>query len=136
MTKEMQRLVWNRAFACCEYCRVPQLCTRLSFEIDHVLAEYHGGTTILDNLALACYPCNKYKGAHLAGLDPLTGHIVRLFNPRGDEWRKHFAWNGAVLVGRTAIGRGTVAVLRMNLPLRVDFRQALIDEGVFPPNLD
>jgi hypothetical protein len=37
-----------------------------------------------------------------------------------------------VLVGRTAVGRTTISVLRINLPDRVRLRRELIEEGVFP----
>jgi hypothetical protein len=37
------------------------------------------------------------------------------------------------LIGRTAVGRVTVAVLNINDPLRVELRERLIGEGVFPP---
>jgi hypothetical protein len=36
------------------------------------------------------------------------------------------------VVGRTAIGRVTVAVLAMNEPIRVAVRAALMEEGTFP----
>jgi hypothetical protein len=36
-------------------------------------------------------------------------------------------------VGLTAIGRTTVAVLNINDPFRVELRQGLIEEGLFPP---
>jgi hypothetical protein len=36
-------------------------------------------------------------------------------------------------VGKTAIGRVTIAVLEINFSERVLLRQSLIDEGVFPP---
>jgi hypothetical protein len=36
-------------------------------------------------------------------------------------------------VGRTPVGRATVAVLQMNHEDRIDLRQHLIDEGLFPP---
>ena len=39
----------------------------------------------------------------------------------------------AYLVGRTPVGRVTVAVLNINDPFRVELRQRLIDEGLFPP---
>jgi hypothetical protein len=58
---------------------------------------------------------------------------VRLFHPRRDDWENHFHWQGAHLVGQTAIGRATIALLEINLPQRVALRQALMDEGVFPP---
>jgi hypothetical protein len=49
------------------------------------------------------------------------------------KWFRHFRWDGPRLVGRTAVGRATVAVLDMNDEDRVELRQSLIDEGVFPP---
>ena len=57
----------------------------------------------------------------------------RLFHPRVHKWSAHFRWDGPMLVGRTDIGRTTVEVLEINLPHRVAMREALIDEGVFPP---
>jgi hypothetical protein len=45
---------------------------------------------------------------------------------------RHFRWDGPVLVGRTAVGRATIAVLAINLPHRLAQRAALIDEGVLP----
>jgi hypothetical protein len=38
-----------------------------------------------------------------------------------------------MLIGRTAIGRATVAVLGMNLPHRVTLREKLLAAGRFPP---
>jgi hypothetical protein len=85
------------------------------------------------NLALACHEDNLHKGPNLTGIDPLTGKLTRLFHPRRHKWSWHFRWDGPLLVGRTAIGRTTVAVLGMNLPHRVTLREALIAAGRFPP---
>jgi hypothetical protein len=71
----------------------------------------------------------------LAGIDPKTGKKAWLFNPRRHKWASHFRWKGPVLVGRTPIGRTTVAVLAINLPHRIAQRASLIAEGVFPPPL-
>jgi hypothetical protein len=46
---------------------------------------------------------------------------------------RHFRWDGSILVGRTAAGRATIAVLGINLAHRVRHRAQLIAEGVFPP---
>jgi hypothetical protein len=105
----------------------------VSFEIDHVIAVSHAGPSRAKNLALACFLDNSYKGPNLAGIDPRTKRITPLFNPRRQQWRRHFRWDGPVLVGRTAAGRATIAVLRINLPHRIAQREALIEEGVFPP---
>jgi hypothetical protein len=65
-------------------------------------------------LALACYHCNSHKGPNLTAFDPSTGSLVRLFHPRLDKWDEHFELNGIIMVGRTATGRATVALLQMN----------------------
>ncbi len=38
-----------------------------------------------------------------------------LFNPRSQGWSEHFRWSddGLRIVGRTSIGRATVAALRL-----------------------
>jgi hypothetical protein len=45
-----------------------------------------------------------------------TGRRVPLFNPRRDRWHDHFrrSRDQVRLYGRTAIGRATVALLRLN----------------------
>jgi hypothetical protein len=104
-----------------------------AFEIDHVVAKKHGGATRLHNLCRSCFSCNSSKASNIAGRDKRTRKLVPLFNPRRHSWSRHFRWQGAILIGRTAIGRVTIAVLNMNDPLRVELRRALIDEGRFPP---
>ncbi len=44
-----------------------------------------------------------------------------------------FPVGGAVPGGRTAIGRVTVEMLKINDPFRVEFREELMAEGLFPP---
>jgi HNH endonuclease len=41
-------------------------------EADHVIAEKHGGATSADNLAWACFYCNRFKGSDLASVDPTS----------------------------------------------------------------
>jgi len=105
----------------------------LPFQIDHIIARKHGGITILNNLCLACFACNHHKGSNIAGLEEKTRRVVPLFHPRRQKWLRHFRWDGPFLVGRTAVGRVTVAVLGINLCHRVALRQGLIDAGLFPP---
>jgi hypothetical protein len=102
------------------------------FPIDHIVARQHGGDATLDNLALSCLHDNTHKGPNIAGLDPQTRRITRLFNPRKDRWERHFTWDGALLIGKTAVGRTTIAVLAMNHPDAVSVRRSLIEEGSFP----
>ena len=131
--KALADFVRQRASDCCEYCRLPQAFSSTRFQIDHILAERHGGRTAASNLALACLADNNHKGPNLAGRDPSTGKRVWLFNPRRQKWSRHFRWQGPILTGRTPVGRATIAVLAINLPHRVAQRAALISEGVFPP---
>ena len=116
----------------CEYCHFPADLAELSFELDHIIARKHGGPTEPDNLALACFYCNSYKGPNIAGIDPESGELVRLFHPRRDDWADHFQWEGATLAGRTPIGRATIQVLCINHPDAVSVRESLQREGVFP----
>jgi hypothetical protein len=132
MDARLERLVWTRAGGICEYCRMPQELDALTFEIDHIIAQKHGGLTVATNLALACYYCNSYKGPNLSGIDPVTRAIARLFHPRRHKWPRHFRWSGALLVGRTPIGRATIEVLKINDSERVEVRESLIEEGLFP----
>ena len=86
-----------------------------------------------DRRHYVCSFDNLHKGPNIAGLDPVTRELTRLYNPRQDRWREHFAWQGAVLIGLTAVGRTTIRVLAMNDPVMVTTREALIREGRFPP---
>jgi hypothetical protein len=73
--------------------------------------------------------CNLNKGPNIAGLDPLSSRLVPLFNPRRQRWERHFRWSGSVVIGRTRVGRATIAVLGMNQPERVELRRDLIAAG-------
>jgi len=132
VTRDVVRQVRQRAQDRCEYCRLPASIYPLPFHVDHIKARQHGGLTILENLAFACLHCNRHKGPNLAGADPNTGELIRLFNPRMDRWTEHFEWIGSVLAGRTAIGRVTVQVLAINDPDIVAVREALSEEQAFP----
>lgn len=129
MDAALTALVRKRAQSICEYCRLPQVFSAIPFEIDHIIAQKHGGQTQEENLAFSCFYCNSRKGPNIAGVDPASGRIVRLYHPRKDRWSRHFEWVGAVLQGKTAIGRATIVVLSMNDPDAIAVREALLDEG-------
>jgi hypothetical protein len=128
MDTRTRQFVRRRAGERCEYCRLPQLFHEERFSIDHVTAVKHGGDDSVSNLAFACLRCNLNKGTNLSGIDPATGQVVTLFNPRLQDWKEHFQRSGAIIIGQTPEGRAAVAVLRMNAPERVQLRQAVIDE--------
>lgn len=105
----------------------------IPFPLDHIIARQHGGTTIRGNLALSCLHCNSHKGPNIAGIDPKSKKLTKLFDPRRHKWSRHFRWDGPYLIGRTAIGRTTIAVLDMNDAEFVEVRAMLLEEGAFPP---
>lgn len=131
VSTELRQIVIQRAQGRCEYCRYPEAFAFLTFEIEHVVAEKHGGKTTSANLAWACPHCNRFKGTDLGSLDPETGQLTPFFNPRAQEWREHFHIQGAHIVPLTPEGRFTVAVLRFNLPERLQERQRLLDADVY-----
>ncbi len=91
----------------------------------------HGGETDESNLALACLRCNRYKGPNIGSLDPITGKIVALFNPRIQHWEDHFELKGAIIHPLTPEARVTVKLLRLNEEERVIERKRLIDYGLY-----
>ena len=62
----------------------------------------------------------------------LHGKLYPLFNPREQDWRRHFRWEHTLLVGKTKTGIVTVQVLNINDPVRVMLRENLLFEGRFP----
>lgn len=133
MDEALRRLVRDRAGWMCEYCRMPATLLPYPLVIDHILARQHGGPTTLDNLACICPHCNSHKGPNIAGLDPVSARMTRLFHPRRDRWGDHFEWAGHEVVGISEIGRTTIAVLAMNDDESRTFRAVLFSEGLFPP---
>lgn len=123
----LRREVVERAEDRCEYCQLPARVAFFPHEVDHVIAEKHGGATDIDNLAFACWRCNRHKGSDLTSFDPQTGQLSPLFNPRKQVWTEHFACEGEKIVGLTLEGRTTVNLLRLNSEERLSER--LYDEG-------
>jgi HNH endonuclease len=127
----LRRLVTDRAQGKCEYCLIHQDFSIYTHEIDHVVAVKHGGETIAENLVLSCLPCNRYKGSDLTSIDPVTGQIAPLFNPRLHHWAEHFQIENSYFLGRTSSGRTTVFLLKLNEPIRLQIRKALIAQALY-----
>lgn len=130
VAESLRRAVHSRAGGACEYCLIPEGAGFYAHEVDHVVALKHGGKSGLDNLALACFSCNRHKGSDLASIDPLTNEISDLFNPRRHRWSEHFSLSAARILPRTAIGRTTARLLHFNEPLRVDERQLFVRSNI------
>ena len=115
----------------CEYCRKPDGLSGYPHHADHIVAVKHNGRTELGNLAWACFQCNVNKGSDLTTFDPDTNVLVRLFNPRIQNWDEHFGFEDAVIVGKTAIGRATIRLLQMNQANQVETRSRLMQAGLW-----
>lgn len=125
----LRRLVIGRAGERCEYCLLQAAVAFFPHEVDHVIAEKHGGTTEAPNLAYTCWRCNRHKGTDLGSFDPATHEFSLLYHPRTQRWQKHFALDGTQIEGITAEGRTTVQLLRLNAVERIGERQALLESG-------
>ena len=130
----LRQEVYDRARGRCEYCLIPETAVLVSHEVDHIIAQKHGGLTESGNLALSCTVCNKYKGTDLASLDPETGTVTPLFHPRRERWIDHFRLVGGEIVPLTATGRVTVRLLQLNHPNQIQDRNLLLAAGMlYPP---
>jgi len=128
----LRRIVQVRASGKCEYCLVHEQDSHFSHPPDHIVAQKHRGPTNDTNLAWACYLCNLLKGSDIASIDIESGQMVRLFNPRSDQWPEHFRVDNGRIVPLTPIGRATEYLLRFNQPEKVQERRWLIDAGRYP----
>ena len=126
ISTSLRRQVVERAGERCEYCLMPQSASAFPHEPDHIVPLQHGGETNADNLALACFRCNRHKGPNVGSFDPETGALVPFYNPRVDSWKYHFRLEGALIQPLTPQARVTVKILRLNDELRVQERERLI----------
>ncbi|MBE9069264.1 HNH endonuclease [Leptolyngbya cf. ectocarpi LEGE 11479] len=127
ISSDLRQQVYKRAKGVCEYCQLPEMVALSVHQIDHIIAEKHGGATKLENLALSCVICNRNKGSDIASVDPSTGSIVPLYHPRKDRWPEHFRYQDAQLLGKTPEGIATVRLLKMNQSERIEERRILIN---------
>lgn len=112
-----KKLVRKRAKYLCEYCHSSEEAGAALFEIDHITPQsFPNSTDEVNNLALACQRCNAYRYNFITGVDPETGSIIPLFNPREQNWADHFIWSqdGLTIIGTTSTGRATCKRLDLN----------------------
>jgi 5-methylcytosine-specific restriction endonuclease McrA len=119
----------------CEYCLSPAEQTGIPMTIDHIIPTSKGGTSDDDNLCLACGRCNGYKHDRTQAANPETRRWAKLFNPRRQQWKRHFQWseNGTLCIGKTAVGKATIQALQINHPAIVRARKNWVLVGWHPP---
>jgi len=139
ITGATRGLVRDRAGRRCEYCHADECWQFVRFTVDHIVPTSVGGTDDPSNLALACRNCNERRGNRERGVDPESGSIVALFDPRRDTWAEHFIWThgGLRIAGTTPHGRATMDILDLNddrhgqAVIRV--RERDVRDGLHPP---
>jgi len=129
----LREMVRQRAKGRCEYCLTPEVLAFALHQVDHIVAEKHGGPTLEENLALCCIACNQFKGTDFSSVDPFTRGRTPLFDPRKHQWRQHFRLDGPHIRPLTDIGRATARLLHFNDPERVAERGFFIVSGHFTP---
>src|SRR5258705_9753394 len=77
----LQQQVREDAGRRCGYCLSSEIITGIPLEIKHIIPESIGGSTVRENLWLACHRCNKFKGNRTDAVDPVTQAAAPLFNP-------------------------------------------------------
>lgn len=122
----IQQQVRQRASQLCEYCHASEQWQYVLFTVDHVIPLSQNGKDTIDNLALACFHCNRRKSAKITAVDPESGLEVPLFNPRESLWSEHFIWSADQLkiIGITPTGKATITALNLNRERIVNIRAA------------
>lgn len=119
----------------CGYCQTQEVVSGVPLTLEHILPKSSGGQSVEENLWLSCRLCNEAKGVLTEAVDPKSGKLVPLFNPRMQAWTDHFAWSddGTIVIGQSPTGRATVKALSLNSELRVRARAMWVEAGWHPP---
>lgn len=122
----------KRAGFLCEYCHADERWQFTEFTIDHITPISEGGTDALENLALACFHCNRYKS------DKQLVGKVSLFNPREMSWERHFIWSKDALriLPKTETGKVTIELLQLNRKRLITIRADDVKVNRHPPKDD
>ncbi len=128
----LRRKARKRAGFLCEFCHADERWQFIEFTIDHIIPISDDGTDSLENLALACFHCNRYKSnKQFIGKMPI-------FNPRKMFWNEHFIWSKDVLqiLPKTEIGKVTIELLQLNRKRLITIRADDVKVNRHPPKDD
>jgi HNH endonuclease len=136
LAQQRRQLIQQRANNCCEYCLSQAKFSPDPFSIEHIVPKSKGGTSDLDNLAVACQGCNNFKYNHTEAIDPIGGKPVPLYHPRQNNWADHFTWtdDSTQMLGLSPTGRATIDRLQLNREGVVNLRRALHSIHKHPPH--
>jgi len=119
----------------CGYYQAHQQYVYKTLHIEPIEPRARGGSNEEANRWLACALCNRATRDQTHGRGPATRRWVRLFNPRRQQWKRHFQWSedGTEIIGRTVCGQATVEALHLNSDLAVLVCMNWIKVGWHPP---
>lgn len=124
--------VRRRANFLCEYCHADERWQFISFTIDHIIPIAAGGNDSLENLALACFHCNRRKS------DKQFIGEIPIYNPRMMIWNEHFMWSKDTLqiIPKSEVGEVTIKLLRLNRERLILIRSEDFKVNRHPPKSD
>ena len=136
ITRNQRRQIAEEAKYRCGYCQTQEVVSGIPLTVEHITPKAKGGSDDNANLWLSCRLCNEKKGTLIEAMNPETGDLVSLFNPRTQMWADHFTWSedGIRIIPKTAVGRMTIDVLSLNDELRVRARAIWVKAGYHPPD--
>ncbi len=135
ISQNQRNRIAERAGRRCEYCLLHENVSAKHHEPDHIVPRKHSGSDNDDNLAWACFHCNRHKASEVGAFDIETSQLVPLFNPRRQVWAEHLALDGGEIIPLKAIGRVTVLVLQLNRPARIEVRALRREVRLYPKKL-
>ena len=136
IARNQRRQIAEEAKYRCGYCQTQEVVSGIPLTVEHITPKAKGGSDDNANLWLSCRLCNEKKGTLIEAMNPETGDLVSLFNPRTQMWANHFTWSedGMRIIPKTVVGRTTIDVLSLNDELRVCARAIWVKAGYHPPD--
>lgn len=125
LSADIRAEVRERAGFLCEHCHTDERWQLVQFTIDHVVPLADGGTDDPENLALACFHCNRKKSNKQKVFDPITSETFPIFSPRTMIWSEHFGWSrdSLIIVPKSECGKVTIELLKLNRDRILQIRQ-------------
>jgi HNH endonuclease len=132
---EIQQTVRQRADYLCEYCHTNERWQYVRFTIDHILPNDDDS---LENLALACFHCNRRKSNKISVFNAELNEHIPIFNPRLHLWTEHFEWseNNISILPKSKIGEAAIELLELNRQRILLIRDADVLVNRHPPKKD
>ena len=132
IAQSLRNLVFQRAHYLCEYYLIHEVDSYLPLQVEHIISQKHYKWHDLENLASACFLCNRMKGSDIFTILPPDLSPIRLYNPRTDIWTEHFSIESTMIISKTKIGQATINILQLNSEERLIERTLLLSKNAFP----